>query len=102
MCSSDLEELTIFVQVYFQAPLSVQIEEERAGTEDVNPLTGRTSTQERKALAAEPVVLTTLEVMAGQLGDIRISTGSAGKTAAGPDASAMDGFDSDLPQEDDE
>lgn len=96
------EELTTFVQAYFQAPLSVQIEEERAGTEDVNPLTGRTSTQERKALAAEPVVLTTLEVMAGQLGDIRISTGSAGKTAAGPDASAMDGFDSALPQEDDE
>ena len=77
-----LRKLTELALDFFQEPLQVRIEEEESRSCEINPLTGRTPLEERKALAADPMVQTALEVFNGQLGDIRI--GSRYKEQAEP------------------
>ncbi len=69
-----LRKLTELALDFFQEPLQVRIEEEESRSCEINPLTGRTPLEERKALAADPLVQTALEVFNGQLGDIRIGS----------------------------
>lgn len=51
----------------------IETESDKAG--EINPLTGRTHAEERRALAAEPLVQIALEVFSGQLGEIRTGPG---------------------------
>lgn len=92
-----LRKLTEFALDFFQEPLQVRIEEELSLSCDINPLTGRTPLEERKALASDPMVLTALEVFNGQLGDIRIGTRFR-ETTVEADTEDM----APLPQEDDD
>ncbi len=69
-----LRKLTELALDFFQEPLQVRIEEEESRSCEINPLTGRTPLEERKALAADPLVQTALEVFNGHLGDIRIGS----------------------------
>ncbi|NLZ18026.1 MAG: DNA polymerase III subunit gamma/tau [Desulfobulbaceae bacterium] len=92
-----LRRLTELALDFFQEPLQVRIEEELSLSCDINPLTGRTPLEERKALASDPIVLTALEVFNGQLGDIRIGARFR-ETAVETDTEDMAA----LPQEDDD
>ena len=68
----NLEKLAELAGEFFRAPLRARVEEENAGADLVNPLTGRTRLEEEKALLAEPMVLTALEVLAGRVVEVRV------------------------------
>ena len=103
---AQVQKLAAFASEFFQTALSVRIEEEEANLDEINPQTGRTRLEERKALAAEPVVLTALEVFGGQLGEIRTSLRHSGREQAVNSRQMTESSDSHfegmpMPEEDD-
>lgn len=96
----NLEKLAELAGTFFGAPLSAKIEEEHAGADVVNPLTGRTRLEEEKALLAEPLVLTALEVLGGQVVEVRAGAPNAEAAPEQPGGEeARDGAISAMPPE---